>query len=151
MSERAMRRRGFLLAVVLSTPPVALGADPATTALEDQVAETERAFARTMAERDHAAFTAFLSEEVVFVAGTGVQRGKAEVAAAWLTYFAAAEAPFSWAPETVSVVDSGTLAISTGPVWDGAGKRTATYTSIWRQEEPRVWRIVFDRGTDACE
>ena len=66
-------------------------------------------------------------------------------------YFTDPEAPFSWEPETVSVLDSGKLAISTGPVWNAEGKRTATYTSIWRQEEPGVWRIVFDKGNEFCD
>ena len=36
-------------------------------------------------------------------------------------------------------------------VFDPAGKRVATYTSIWRQEQPGVWRIIFDRGNKYCE
>ncbi|MEE8399051.1 MAG: nuclear transport factor 2 family protein, partial [Desulfobacterales bacterium] len=116
-----------------------------------KVAEVERAFAKTMADRDHAAFASFLSEETQFLSGTAVQKGRKAVADAWKSYFTEPEAPFSWEPETVSVLDSGNLAISTGPVWDAGGKRTATYTSIWRQEEPGVWRIIFDRGTKYCE
>ncbi len=113
--------------------------------------EVERAFARTMADRDHEAFAAFLSEEAVFFSGTTAQRGKASVAAHWKRYFEMPEAPFSWAPETVAVLDSGTLALSTGPVWNPAGVRISTFTSIWRQEQPGVWRIVFDKGNQYCE
>ena len=54
--------------------------------------------------------------------------------------------PFSWEPEQVEVLDSGTLALSTGPVYDPNGKLIATFTSIWRQEMPGKWRIVFDKG-----
>ncbi len=119
--------------------------------LESQVAEVERAFAKTMADRDHAAFTSFLSEEAVFLSGTTARRGQQAVAAHWKGYFVEPEAPFSWEPETVSVLGSGKLAISTGPVWNAEGKRTSTYTSIWRQEEPGVWRIVFDKGNKYCQ
>ena len=56
------------------------------------------------------------------------------------------DAPFSWAPEQVEVLESGTLALSSGPVWDPKGKQFATFTSIWRLEAPGVWRIVFDKG-----
>lgn len=49
------------------------------------------------------------------------------------------------------VLDSGTLALSTGPVRDPKGKLVATYTSIWRLEAPGTWRIVFDKGNDACD
>ncbi|NIM02235.1 MAG: DUF4440 domain-containing protein [Acidobacteria bacterium] len=125
--------------------------EPRSTDLEKQVAGVERAFARTMADRDHAAFESFLSEEAVFLSGTTARRGKRAVAAHWKGYFTEPDAPFSWEPETVSVLASGDLAISTGPVWNAEGKRTSTYTSIWKQEEPGVWRIVFDRGNKYCE
>jgi ketosteroid isomerase-like protein len=123
---------------------------PAATDLRVQVANTERAFAQTMADRDYAAFTTFLSDEAVFASEPVVLYGKAGIAAAWKRYFEAPVAPFSWTPVQVEVLASGTLALSTGPVFDASGKRIATYTSIWRQEAPGVWRIVFDKGSDAC-
>lgn len=119
--------------------------------LRSQVAGVERAFAKTMADRDHAAFVSFLSEEAVFLAGTIVTSGRQAVSAYWKAYFTESEPPFSWEPETVSVLDSGKLAISTGPVWSAEGQRTSTYTSIWRQEEPGVWRIIFDKGDKYCK
>lgn len=45
-----------------------------------QVRETETAFAKTMADRDWAAFKAFLSEETVFFGGRGIRRGREAVA-----------------------------------------------------------------------
>jgi ketosteroid isomerase-like protein len=119
--------------------------------LQAQVEAVERAFARTMADRDHAAFTSLLSEEAVFISDTTVLRGKQAVADHWKAYFTGPEAPFSWAPETVSVLDSGKLALSIGPVWDAAGIRVMTYTSIWRREKRGVWRIIFDKGNRYCE
>ncbi len=120
-------------------------------ALRQQVFATERAFARTMAGRNLAAFTGFVSDEAVFFSGSGPLRGKAQVAAGWQRFFETKEAPFSWEPAQVEVLDSGTLALSTGPVFDPAGKRIGTFTSIWRQEAPSTWRIVFDKGEDACD
>ena len=32
-----------------------------------------------------------------------------------------------------------------------AGKLIATFTSVWRQESPGVWRIVFDKGNEVCD
>ncbi len=29
--------------------------------------------------------------------------------------------------------------------------KVAIFTTTWRQEEPGVWRVVFDRGTKACD
>ena len=129
-----------------STPPPA---DPA--ALERQVADIERAFAKTMADRDLAAFTRFLSDETVFFSGPAPLRGKAAVTTFWKRFYDKPAAPFSWQPERVQVLDSGTLALSTGPVFDTAGKRVASFTSVWRLEAPGVWRIVFDKGCNCAD
>jgi ketosteroid isomerase-like protein len=133
-----------LLAACSTTTP---RADPAV--LEKQVADTERAFAKTMADRDHAAFMSFLSEEAVFFSGETPLRGRQTVADAWKRLYEKPTAPFSWRPQTVQVLDSGTLALSTGPVLDPSGKCVGSFLSIWRLETPGVWRIVFDKG-GAC-
>jgi ketosteroid isomerase-like protein len=124
---------------------------PDAAELQRQVASVERAFARTMADRDHAAFAAFLAEDAIFVSEPKTLRGKTEVAAAWKRFYDRPGAPFSWASAQVEVLNSGTLALSTGPVYDPHGKQVATFTSIWRQEAPGVWRIVFDKGNDVCD
>jgi len=115
-------------------------------ALTRQVMDTERAFARSMAERKHADFTALLSEQAVFFGSKQVHHGKAAVAAAWKGFFDGPDAPFSWEPDQVQVLADGTLAHSSGPVRDPTGKVFARFNSIWRQETPGVWRIVFDKG-----
>lgn len=131
---------GALLAACSSMAPV----DRA--ALQRQVEDTERAFAKTMADRDLAAFSGFLSEETVFFSGPEPLRGKAAVTAWWKRYYEKPAAPFSWRPDKVEALDSGTLALSTGPVFDPGGKCIGRFTSIWRQEAPGVWKIVFDTG-----
>jgi ketosteroid isomerase-like protein len=118
--------------------------------LEKQVADTERAFAKTMADRNHAAFTSFLSEEAVFFSGPQPLRGKQAVADWWKRFYEKPAAPFSWKPDRVEALDSGTLALSTGPVFDPSGKCIGRFSSVWRQEAPGVWRIVFDKG-GPCE
>jgi len=117
---------------------------------ERQVADTERAFAKTMADRDFAAFTTFLSSEAVFLSGSGARRGKQAVSDAWQRFYQGPEAPFSWAPDRVEVLDSGNLALSTGPVHDRSGKLIARFSSIWRLEAPNTWKIVFDQGCEVC-
>jgi len=119
--------------------------------LKKQVSDTERAFAKTMADRDFTAFSSFISEEAVFFSGPEPRHGKQEVTEWWKRFYENPDAPFSWEPETVEVLASGSLALSSGPVRDPSGKTIATFNSIWRQEQPGVWRIIFDKGNDVCE
>ncbi len=118
--------------------------------LKEQVRLTEIAFAKTMADRDPAAFASFLAAETVFLSGGRATRGAQPVAERWKGFFAGAQAPFSWAPEFVEVLDSGTLAMSSGPVRDPSGKRTGTFNSVWRREAGGKWKIVLDNGCPAC-
>lgn len=136
---------------VLFTARVLAIEPPEHEALAQQVADTERAFANTMAQRDFEGFTSFLAEETVFFSGDTPLRGKQTVAGAWKPFYEQADAPFSWEPENVQVLDSGTLALSSGPVYDPQGKRVATFNSVWRLEPSGQWRIVFDKGCGACD
>jgi ketosteroid isomerase-like protein len=138
---------------------LAIGAAPdpgrAVAATHDelvaQVRAAETAFAATMAARDHDAFGAFLAEEAVFFNDRGPLRGAAAVKEAWRRFFNESAAPFSWRPETVEVLDSGTLALTAGPVLDPQGRHVADFQTIWRLEPDGKWRVVFDRGNDVCE
>jgi len=142
--------RSLVCLLLCGFATLAVGADRA--ALEQQVADTERAFAKTMADRDHAAFVGFLSAETVFFSsGATTLRGKEAVAAAWKPFYVGEAAPFSWSPEHVEVLDSGKLAFSSGPVLDPAGKRIGTFNSVWRLDDDDRWRIVFDKGCPPCE
>jgi len=143
--------RSSIATLILLFTASSLSAETETDRLRQQVADTERAFAATMADRDHAAFVTFLSDEAVFFSGETAQRGKQLVAEAWKPYFEDPGAPFSWEPGTVDVLDSGTLALSTGPVRNSDGKLFAYYTSIWRLEDDGEWKIIFDKGNRACE
>jgi len=119
--------------------------------LPKQVADAERAFAKTMADRDFTAFQAFLADEAIFFSGERANRGKAAVAQAWKGLYDGKAAPFSWEPEHVEVLDSGKLAHSSGPVRDPSGKIVGRFNSIWRLEAPGTWRVVFDKGCDVCQ
>ena len=134
-----------LLAGCAAAPP-----RPDLGALKQQVIDAETAFAATMAARDHAGFVSFLGEETLFFSGKGPLRGKAAVAEAWKPFYEGPQAPFSWKPTEVEVLDSGTLAISSGPVHDPNGKLVGVFNSIWRLEAPGRWRIIFDKGGCPC-
>ena len=134
------------IVVVLVGMPVATAASAQDrAALQQQVRSREEAFAKTMADRDLRAFASFLSKEAVFV-GRSVSRGPAAITETWKRFFDGPVAPFSWRPETVEVLDSGTLALSSGPVFGPDGKRIGTFNSTWRREPDGVWRIVLDNG-----
>ena len=120
--------------------------------LKEQVRKAESGFARTMAKRDHAAFTSYLDEEAVFYGSrNAVQRGKGAVAADWKRFFEEPEAPFSWEPTEVEVLDSGTLGITSGPVYDPEGKRIGTFNSVWRRGKDGSWKVILDKGCPPCE
>jgi ketosteroid isomerase-like protein len=145
-----MRSR-FVLALFLaaagcaSTPP-----RTGSASLRQEVIEVERAFARTMANRDIRAFLTYISADAVFFSGGKTLRGPQEIGAWWKRYYEGSDAPFSWEPQEVEVLVSGTLAFSSGPVRNSKGELVGTFTSIWRREGTGTWRIVFDKGNKAC-
>ncbi len=118
---------------------------------QEQVFAAERAFAKSMADRDLKAFSALLSEEAIFFGSAAPHRGKDKVIAAWKDFFVESRAPFSWEPDQVEVLESGTLALSTGSVRNPDGKLIARFNSIWRLEAPGTWRIIFDKGSPLSE
>ena len=127
------------------------GRDSDNADLAADLRATEEAFAQTMADRDHQAFVSFLSEETVFFGRSGEIRGKEAVAAAWKPLYEAPGAPFSWQPESATVLESGTLGLTSGPIFTPDGSRVGTFNSVWRREPDGSWKVVFDRGCPDCE
>jgi ketosteroid isomerase-like protein len=128
---------------------VPAGAQPGGRLLKDIVSDAERAFADSMTRRDLAAFSSYVSAEAVFFGsadGSRVLRGKQAIVEGWRRYFDGPDAPFSWGPENAEVLESGTLAMTTGPVRDESGKMTGRFSSVWRLEPDGHWRVIFDRG-----
>ena len=140
-----------LFSVLLVVTMVLTGTARAETVeeLTRQVRDSENAFAGTMAKRDLNAFASFIADDAVFF-GNAAMRGKDAVVAGWKRLYEGAQAPFSWQSETVEVLATGKLAHSSGPVFDAQGRRTGTFNSIWRREADGKWKVVFDKGCDAC-
>ena len=69
----------------------------------------------------------------------------------WHPSYEGPEAPFSWRPESATVLDSGTLGLTSGPVFSPDGSRIGTFNSVWRREPDGTWKVVFDRGCPDCE
>jgi len=135
-----------LLLAAFAAPPVRAGDDPAA-----ELAAVEEAFARTMAERDHEAFASFLADEAVFFGRRGEIRGREAVATAWKPLFEGPEPPFAWHPESATVLDSGALGLTSGPVLAPDGRRIGTFNTVWRRDGDGSWKVVFDRGCPDCE
>jgi ketosteroid isomerase-like protein len=106
----------------------------------------ERAFARSMADRDFAAFGRYVAEDCVFFSGPTALHGRDAVLAAWKPFFDGPAAPFSWEPDQVEVLASGELALSTGLVKNPDGVVSARFNSIWRRQADGAWRVIFDKG-----
>lgn len=141
-----------LAALALCSLLVGCALAPSVSNIADarqQVVAAERAFAKTMADRDLDAFASFVAEDAVFFSGPKPLRGRQQVVGWWMRYYTSPSAPFSWEPEQVEVLESGALALSSGPVRDPQGKVIARFTSIWRLEAPGTWRIVFDKGSES--
>ncbi|HEY6641610.1 nuclear transport factor 2 family protein [Povalibacter sp.] len=118
--------------------------------LAQQVRDAETAFAATMERRDHAAFASYIAEDAVFFDKAAALRGREAIAAGWKPLYEGPHAPFSWHPESVEVLASGTLAHSSGPILDPQGQRVGTFNSVWRRGADGRWQVVFDKGCDAC-
>jgi ketosteroid isomerase-like protein len=111
-----------------------------------QVENTERAFARAFAMRDLASFEQFLAKDAVFLSGGNRLHGKQGILDVWAPLVRSEEAPFSWTPDSIEMLASGDLALSTGLVRDPAGAVTGRFVSIWRRETSGDWKIIADRG-----
>ncbi len=141
-------RRTLWMGLLLAGFAVATPCAESPEALVAAVKAREIAFAKTMADRDLAAFGSFVAEDAVFM-GPAPLHGRAAVVEGW-KHFYEGPAPFSWAPERVEVTSSGTLAISSGPVFDPTGNRVSTFISTWRRDKDGVWRVVLDIGCPRC-
>lgn len=140
--------------LILAMVPVGIansGENPKNAELAAELRATEESFAKTMADRDHEAFVSFLAEETVFYGRSGEIRGSEAVAVAWKPFFDGPGAPFSWQPESATVLDSGSLGLTSGPVFAPDGRRIGTFNSVWRREADGSWKVVFDRGCPDCE
>jgi ketosteroid isomerase-like protein len=141
-SMHGMRSLALALLLAVSAAAQAQGA-------QAEVIAAERAFAKSMADRDFAAFGRWVAADTLFFSGSKVHRGRDAVLAAWKGFFEGPQAPFSWEPDQVEVLDSGQLALSTGPVRNPQGQVIARYNSIWARQGDGRWLIIFDKGSPA--
>ena len=145
-----MRLRDLVLLTLL-LPAVVQAQAQNRQALAREVFAAESAFAQTLAARDSQAFATYVAVDAVFFGRQGTLHGRVAVVAGWHPFFEGRAAPFSWSPDIVQVLESGTLALSSGPVRDPTGRQIGTFNSIWRRDPDDRWRVVFDKGCPVCD
>lgn len=148
MFSRFVPSLALLLSFLLAAPAVSLQTPEEPADLAAEVEARELAFADTMATRDFEGFARFIAPDAIFFQGDRPLRGREAVTAAWRAYFDGEQAPFSWRPDLVEVLESGDLALSSGPVFDPTGRRIGRFNSVWRRDADGNWRVVFDKGSD---
>ena len=112
---------------------------------------SERAFARSMADRDVGAFAGFIADDALFFDGQGAPlRGKEAVVAAWRRFFGPGPAPFAWTPDEAVVAPGGALGVTSGPVTAPDGRLLARFQTVWRREPDGRWRVIIDKGSEVC-
>ncbi len=149
------RRHALLAAAALPAAAGTASASgwPGADEIAKRVAEVtavETAFAKTLADRDAAAFRRFLAPDTIWMNGRTPLNGPDAVVATWARFFEGPKAPFAWAPDLVVVLPSGDLAQSSGPVNSPDGKVFSRFQSVWRRKPAGGWEIVFDQGSEVC-
>jgi ketosteroid isomerase-like protein len=150
----ALGAAGAIVAGGLALVTAARAAAPLSAseleALSREVAATETAFAQTMADRRIDRFAEFIGEDAVF-RGAALRIGRATVVEKWRPYFEGAQAPFSWAPDVVTVAADGRSALSTGPVHDAQGKLASRFLTLWTKGADGRWRVSVDEGVEMAD
>lgn len=131
--------------ILLSRP--ATGAEPAQAEILDSLRAAEAGFAKAFADRDLDAFLAYIDEDALFLGRTAL-RGKSEVAEQWSRFFESETAPFSWEPKRWELNPSGTMGLTTGPVYDPEGNWIGAFMSIWSRRPDGSWKVIFDGGPE---
>ncbi|MBI5070504.1 MAG: nuclear transport factor 2 family protein [Deltaproteobacteria bacterium] len=134
-------------------PADATGAAPraAPADLAAALRRADAAFARSVADRDEAAFRDFLEEEAVFVGGAGLLRGRDEVFARWRKFLEEGGPVLRWAPTGGDGAASGDMGWTVGSSryegQDASGKQVAAdgrYLTVWHRSGEAPWRVAFD-------
>lgn len=136
---------GFLLMLGLCS--CSRASNETVNSAASEVETREVAFAKTMEDRDLEAFLSFISPEAVFFNGNVPLRGHDAITQVWAPLFEDETAPFSWQPDVIEVLESGRLALSSGPIRGVSGEILGRFNSIWRKDNDGQWRVVFDKGS----
>ena len=145
-----MKASLFLNGVLIFSAPVL--AD-----IGEDVRCAEIAFSRSVETQNITLFESFIDADARFV-GSSVQRGVADITAAWSVFFSDDSPQLKWRPQIIEVLKDGRLALSRGPyrmtVQDADGEESehwGTFNSVWRMQDDGSWKVVFDAGNEVAE
>lgn len=153
-----MRHLSAIATTVLASLSFACAAQaPATDALtasECEVWQRELSFARSVAEKDRAAFAGHLHPQAAFNAGAARPlRGKDAIATAWGDIVDGTRLRLAWYPDRVTIGGVGDVAWSSGPALferlDQQGPErfsVGKFHSVWHRDGNGAWHVLFDEG-----
>lgn len=144
-------------------PPAPMSVD------ECAVWARELGFAQSVADHDPAAFASFLHPDAAFGASRAAPtRGRDAITRRWAGIIEGKAVALAWYPTRVTIGPAGAaadpaadIAWSSGPglfedraadarAPDAQGSRytLSTFHSVWHRGADRVWRVLFDDGTE---
>ena len=143
-----------LIGLAACGPDAASRAEPVDpSVLEAQLMAADRAFNVATAESGADGWASFFAEDGAVVrSGVGEIRGRADIRASMVPFFAAG-ARLSWDPLRAEASGDGTLGYTIGEYRSesiGPDGETVIgrglYVSVWRREGDGSWRVVMDLG-----
>lgn len=127
------------------------------SAAECDVYRREMSFAKSVEDRDLAAFAEHVHPGAVFLGGPEPLRGRDAVVAAWKSIVSHEAGHLRWHADEVVVGSDPRIAFSRGPATfevlePAKGKpryHISVFTSVWMKDADGAWRVMYDGGSGA--
>jgi ketosteroid isomerase-like protein len=147
----------LLLAIAVS-PSARPSALASAKASADTLRQLEAEFMRAAAERGSAGYMSYYADDAVEVPnGTAAIQGKANIAKT-MGFLDDKNNHLTWTPVGADISASGDLGYTYGTFEfsskDKDGKPVVEhgkYTSIWKKQKDRSWKVVLDMGNASAE
>jgi ketosteroid isomerase-like protein len=145
----------LLLAAPLAAQTRSGSTSPANPQAAAAIVDADRAFAKSVADKNREAFLSFIADVSTFNGGTPDEiRGRDAVWNEWKGFFGVNGPTLTWEPTHAEVLGSGDLGYSVGRsvtrrrTPDGnVAERRGEYLTVWRKQADGRWKVVFDSGS----
>jgi ketosteroid isomerase-like protein len=142
--------------LVLALSAACFGAGPVGP--EQQLLDTDRAFAKAAQARRAAAWAQFMAEEAVAKGEKKPLNGKLEIVAAHERLFADPTTSLTWQPARAEMLVGKDLGYTTGDyelhTETPEGKKLTSrgqYITVWQKQKDGSWKVVYDAGSRSPE